>query len=139
MTLNESEGSRTLGMERLNNCFDRPFICIQGLERLDSENGQLMNCGVYIMTNASHRTLYVGMSTDLPSRVESHRQMSIPGFTQRYRCTKLVYYEGCSDQDQAYLREKQLKGWTRVKKVGLINQFNSTWKDKFEDLITEST
>jgi putative endonuclease len=96
-----------------------------------------MHCGVYIMTNASQRTLYIGMSTDLPSRIQVHRNCEVRGFTQKYRCTKLVYYEGCIDEDQAYLREKQLKGWTRIKKVGLINQFNPAWRDMFEDLIAD--
>ncbi len=91
------------------------------------------------MTNESHRTLYIGMSTHLVARVETHREGLVVGFTQKYRCTKLVYYESCEDEDQAYIREKQLKGWTRVKKVGLINQFNPRWKDVFEDLITDST
>ena len=96
-----------------------------------------MYCGVYIMTNESQRSLYTGMSTNLPSRIEVHRDGEVRGFTQRYRCTKLVYYEGCADEDQAYLREKQIKGWTRIKKVGLINQFNPTWRDMFEDLIND--
>ncbi len=96
-----------------------------------------MYCGVYIMTNQSQRSLYIGMSTDLPSRIEVHRDGGVAGFTQRYRCTKLVYYESCENEDQAYIREKQLKGWTRVKKVGLINQLNPTWRDMFEDLITD--
>jgi len=98
-----------------------------------------MHCGVYIMTNESHRSVYIGMSTDLPQRIDTHRQGLVAGFTQKYRCTKLVYYEACPDPDTAFLREKQLKGWTRVKKVGLINQFNPKWRDVFEDLITACT
>ncbi|MFA5946384.1 MAG: GIY-YIG nuclease family protein [Patescibacteria group bacterium] len=96
-----------------------------------------MNCDVYIITNESHRTLYVGMSTDLPARIYSHREGLVDGFANRYRCKKLVYYEGCDDPDQAYLREKQLKGWTRVKKLGLINQFNPKWTDLYDHLITD--
>lgn len=75
-----------------------------------------MNVGVYIMTNASHATVYVGMSTDLPSRIESHRSGTIDGFAKKYRCTILVYYEGCESVDHAYVREKQIKGWTRLKR-----------------------
>ena len=96
-----------------------------------------MNCGVYIMTNDSHRTLYIGMSTDLPARVDSHKKNLTEGFTEKYRCHKLVYYEGCESIDAAYLREKQLKGWTWVKKVGLINMTNPEWRDLFEDLIRD--
>jgi putative endonuclease len=94
-----------------------------------------MYCGVYIMTNLSQATLYIGMSTDLPSRVQSHKDGTVEGFTKRYRCTKLVYFEGCEDADSAYLREKQLKGWTRQKKVDLININNPGRKDLFSDLI----
>jgi putative endonuclease len=77
------------------------------------------------------------MSTDLPARVESHKQGLTEGFARRYRCNKLVYYEGCEDIDQAYKREKQLKGWTRIKKVNLINQFNPEWRDMFTELISD--
>ena len=95
-----------------------------------------MHCGVYIITNISHRTLYVGMSTDLPSRIQSHRDRNVDGFAKKYRCFKLVYYEGCVDPDHAYKREKQIKGWTRIKKTGLITATNPTWRDLFDDLIT---
>ena len=95
-----------------------------------------MHCGVYIMTNLSHRTLYVGMSTDLPARVYSHQRGTVDGFAKKYRCTILVYFEGCDSVDAAYLREKQIKGWTRAKKVNLINAYNSEWKDLMEELIT---
>ncbi len=89
------------------------------------------------MTNDSHQSLYIGMSTDLPARILQHREGEIPGYTQKYRCHKLVYYEACEDADEAYLKEKQMKGWTRVKKVGLINYTNPTWKDLFENLIKD--
>jgi putative endonuclease len=97
-----------------------------------------MACGVYIMTNESQSTLYVGMSINLAQRVDVHRHGLVQGFALKYRCTKLVYYEACPNVDSAYLREKQIKGWTRLKKVGLINYFNPKWRDLFEDLITES-
>ncbi len=97
----------------------------------------MSHCGVYIMTNESHSALYVGMSADLPMRVSSHKEGNIEGFTKRYRCYKLVYYEGTDEIEQAYAREKQLKGWTRIKKMGLINYTNPEWEDLFEKLITD--
>ena len=108
----------------------------KGLERgvLESYERRL-----YIMTNESHRTLYVGMSSNLPVRVDAHKNDINEGFTQRYKCHKLVYYEGCDDVDQAYKREKQIKGWTRLKKVALINNTSATWRDLFEDLINDCT
>ncbi len=97
-----------------------------------------MNVGIYIMTNASHSTLYVGMSTDLPERIASHKEGLVDGFAKKYRCTILVYYEGCDSIDHAYIREKQIKGWTRNKKVALIQMRNPTWNDVYKELIAES-
>lgn len=83
---------------------------------------------VYIM--ASHTgTLYVGMTKDLESRVLQHKQGQIKGFTQKHGCARLIYYEEIQYADKAIAREKQLKGWNRVKKEALINSFNSAWKD----------
>ncbi len=96
-----------------------------------------MNCGVYIITNSSHRSLYIGMSTDLSARIASHREALVDGFAKRYRCKKLVYYAACETPDEAYLLERQMKGWTRAKKIGLINYTNPSWKDLFEDLIRD--
>jgi putative endonuclease len=98
-----------------------------------------MNCGVYIMANESHSTLYVGMSSCLPDRVQSHKDGDIPGFTSKYRCTKLVYYEGCPDEDASYIREREIKGWRRQKKLALILTRNPEWKDLFEELIEDCT
>lgn len=89
------------------------------------------------MANQSDSTIYVGMSTDLPARVESHKEGDVWGFTKKYHCTKLVYYEGCDDEDSAYIREKQIKGWTRAKKNALISYKNPKWADLFEELIAD--
>jgi putative endonuclease len=75
------------------------------------------------------------MSTDLPSRIESHREGLVEGFAKRYRCHKLIYYAGYSDADEAYMREHQIKGWSRLKKMTLIASQNPLWKDLYEDLI----
>lgn len=96
-----------------------------------------MNCGVYIITNDSHQTLYVGMSVDLPGRIASHKEELVEGFAKKYRCTKLVYYEGCESVDEAYVREKQIKGWTRMKKHTLIDLKNPKWEDLYERLIED--
>lgn len=78
------------------------------------------------------------MSTDLPQRIASHRSGFVDGFAKKYRCTILVYYEGCESVDHAYLREKQLKGWTRDKKRALITMGNPSWRDLFDDLVRDS-
>ena len=64
---------------------------------------------IYIMSNTNNTVLYIGITNDLVRRVTEHRSFSVPGFTQRYCCDKLVYYEEYSDVEQAIYREKQLK------------------------------
>ncbi|NJL77907.1 MAG: GIY-YIG nuclease family protein [Richelia sp. RM2_1_2] len=86
------------------------------------------NYYVYIMTNNS-KTLYTGMTNDLTRRVYEHKQKLIPGFTQKYNITKLVYFEETSDVNAAIVREKQIKGWLRTKKITLIESVNPDWKD----------
>ena len=86
------------------------------------------NYYVYIMTNNS-KTLYTGMTNDLTRRVYEHKQKLIPGFTQKYNITKLVYFEETSDVNAAIAREKQIKGWLRAKKITLIESMNPDWKD----------
>jgi putative endonuclease len=83
---------------------------------------------VYIMTNRSG-TLYVGMTNDLLRRVDEHRQGRIPGFTSRYKITRLVHAESCSDVVAAIAREKEIKGWRREKKLALIAESNPDWID----------
>lgn len=83
---------------------------------------------VYILTNAS-RTLYTGVTNDLERRVFEHKRRLIPGFTQRYNLTRLVYFEEFGDIRDAIAREKQIKGWVRATKVALIQATNPTCQD----------
>ena len=83
---------------------------------------------VYILSNAS-RTLYVGVTNDLERRVCQHKEKRIEGFTKKYNVTWLVYYEQTRDVEAAILREKQIKGWRRAKKVELIESCNLGWRD----------
>lgn len=86
------------------------------------------NYYVYLLTNRS-RTLYIGMTNSLLSRIEQHKQRQVPGFTRRYNIDKLVYYETFSEVLDALAREKQLKGWSRKKKIALIESSNPDWDD----------
>ena len=88
---------------------------------------------VYIMTNESG-TLYTGVTNDLQRRVYEHKSKRVPGFTSRYNIKKLVYFESTSDVNSAITREKQIKGWTRAKKIALIELVNPKWKDLSADL-----
>ena len=83
---------------------------------------------VYIMTNGA-RTLYIGVTNDLVRRVYEHKQKVIDGFTKKYNITYLVYYETTSSVESARIREKQLKGWLRDRKIALIEAYNHQWKD----------
>lgn len=83
----------------------------------------------YILANKSDTTLYIGVTNDLERRVTEHRSGTIPGFTQKYNCHKLVYFESFSDVEQAIAREKQLKKWSRSKKDALIDTMNKERKD----------
>lgn len=87
------------------------------------------NYFVYLLTNANRTVLYIGVTNDLARRIEEHQSGERPGFTQRYRLNRLVYYELYPDARAAIEREKQLKGWTRAKKELLVAQANPKWMD----------
>lgn len=90
---------------------------------------------VYIMTNYNKTTLYTGVTNNLKRRVYEHKNKLIDGFTKRYNITFLVYYECFDNIQEAILREKQLKGGSRQKKIDLINDFNPEWKDLYTSII----
>jgi putative endonuclease len=80
------------------------------------------------MTNGS-KTLYTGVTSDLEKRVFEHKNKLVPGFTSKYNITRLVYFEITEDAYSAISREKQIKGWTRSKKINLIGLKNPSWED----------
>ncbi|AFN73771.1 excinuclease ABC subunit C [Melioribacter roseus P3M-2] len=90
---------------------------------------------VYIMTNKHNTTLYTGMTNNLIRRVYEHKNKLTNGFTKRYNCTKLVWYEIHDTPVNAIKREKQIKAGSRKKKLDLINKLNPEWKDLYFDLI----
>ena len=86
------------------------------------------------MTNQYDSMLYIGMTNDLSRRITEHRSGDIPGFTTDYRCHKLVYHEHYFEVEDATAREKQLKRWSRAKKVDLIERMNPRWLDLADDI-----
>jgi putative endonuclease len=88
----------------------------------------------YIMTNNNNTVLYTGITNNIVRRVQEHKEGINPGFTDKYRVTKLVYYELSPTAESAILREKQLKGGPRKKKEELIESFNPEWRDLSDDL-----
>ena len=90
---------------------------------------------VYIMSNKTNSTLYIGVTNDIIRRAEEHKNGVVDGFSNKYNTHKLVYYEQTNDVDSAIAREKQLKGWIRAKKEKLINAKNPEWKDLSEEFM----
>ena len=88
---------------------------------------------VYILTNAHHSVLYTGVTNDLERRCYEHRQKKIKGFTQKYNVDKLIYFQRLDFIDLTIVREKQIKGYSRAKKIALIDQFNMEWKELYCD------
>ncbi len=86
-------------------------------------------CAVYIMTNYSETSLYIGVTSDLPKRVCEHKNKIFKGYTEKYNVDKLVYYEVTDSIEAAINREKQLKRWHRQWKINLIKEFNPDFKD----------
>ena len=78
--------------------------------------------------------LYIGVTTDLVRRVSEHRQSLIPGFSKRYNCTRLVWYELHEDVRVAIQREKNLKRWYRDWKIALVEKSNPAWRDLFFEM-----
>ena len=79
---------------------------------------------VYIVTNRNDSVLHVGVTNSLSRRIWQHRESTGANFPALYHCKKLIYYEHYANVYEAIAREKQLKRWSRVKKVALINRFN---------------
>jgi putative endonuclease len=89
---------------------------------------------VYILASRIGGTLYFGVTNDLSRRVYEHRSKVIPGFTNRYDVSRLVYFEQFSDIENAIRREKRLKKWNRAWKVRLIEESNPDWIDLYPQL-----
>jgi putative endonuclease len=89
---------------------------------------------VYIMANRRNGAVYTGVTSDLPQRVWQHRESLIDGFTKRYGCKLLVWYELHSTMEHAIEREKQVKAGSRKKKLRLIEATNPQWRDLFADI-----
>jgi putative endonuclease len=83
---------------------------------------------VYILTNRS-KTLYVGMTNDLQRRVSEHKARQGSVFTTKYNIDRLIYFEETGDVREAIAREKQIKSWSRAKKLALIASMNPEWRD----------
>ena len=91
-----------------------------------------MSYFVYIIANYTHKVLYTGVTNNLELRVLQHKNKIVEGFTSRYNCNQLLYYQVFNFAQEAIDAEKKIKGWVRAKKDKLINDFNPGWKDLSE-------
>jgi len=89
---------------------------------------------VYILTNKKNGTLYTGVSSNLIKRVFEHKEGVVNGFSKRYGCKTLVFYEVSDSIISAIEREKQIKGWLRSKKIELIESMNPEWSDLYDSI-----
>ena len=88
---------------------------------------------IYIMTNYSQTSFYIGVTGNLQKRVWEHKNKFVEGFTKRYNIDRLVYYELTDSVETALNREKQLKRWHRDWKINLIKEMNPQFKDLSTD------
>jgi len=87
------------------------------------------------MCSINHSTLYVGVTSNIASRVYEHKRKVYPGgFSSRYNCVKLVYYQRFELIIEAIAEEKRIKGGSRKKKEDLINSMNPGWKDLYDEI-----
>ncbi len=89
----------------------------------------------YIMTNKPRGTLYCGQTDDLNRRAWEHRRHVAPGFTDKYNCEILAWYEVFDTREEAVAREHQIKNWKRVWKIELVEEINPQWRDLAETLL----
>ena len=90
---------------------------------------------VYIMTNKYNKVLYTGITNNLTRRVYEHKNNIVEGFTLKYKVHKLVYYDYTENVMSAIEREKQIKGWSRCKKIELIESMNPKWEDLYDKIL----
>lgn len=90
---------------------------------------------VYILSNKNRTTIYIGVTSNILQRVGQHKSKFYKGFTAKYNCDRLVYYQEFESIVQAIAYEKKLKAGNRAKKESLINSQNPEWKDLDEEWI----
>ena len=95
-----------------------------------------MRPAVYIMASKRNGTLYVGVTSNLPQRAWQHREGVADGFTKKYSCKLLVWFEMADTMEIAIAREKRLKGGSRAKKLALIEAGNPEWIDLYPGIAT---
>ena len=89
----------------------------------------------YIITNQNHTVYYTGFTDDVARRTYEHMHKLLDGFTKKYNCNKLIYFEEFSSMEEAKHREKQIKRYKRAWKENLINEMNPNWNNLYEEFM----
>lgn len=105
-------------------CHSEGNVVTVGIQR--SERKKMW---VYILTNHTNNVLYTGVTNDIMRRTYKHRSKCVNGFAEKYNAYKLVYAEETNSAEEAIAREKQIKSWSRKKKLALIETLNPNWVD----------
>ena len=90
---------------------------------------------VYMMANKNNNVLYIGVTNDLIRRVNEHKNGKIEGFTKKYNCHKLVWFQHTNDVTSAITKEKRMKKWKREYKENVIREMNPDWTDLYDELV----
>ena len=105
----------------------------QVVEMTEREN--MKQPAVYIVSNFQRTVFYTGVTSNLVQRIWQHKEGAVEGFTKRYQCKYLLYYELADNMESAIIREKQIKDYRREKKKVLIEGMNPEWKDLYESIL----
>ena len=97
-----------------------------------------MQPAIYMMANERNGVIYTGVTSNLVKRIYEHRNSIIEGFTKKYGCKTLVFYELHATMESAITREKQIKGGSRKDKILLIEGLNESWRDLYDDILNEA-
>ena len=89
---------------------------------------------VYIIASKPHGTIYIGVTSNIIRRIYEHKNKLVEGFSSKYSCKLLIYYEVFDSIKNAIYREKIIKAWSRKKKLALVNKRNPDWQDLYSEI-----
>lgn len=110
------------------------LIQLNHSHHVSSQGSTMKSYYVYILASKQNGTLYVGSTSDLVKRIWEHKNKVIAGFTEKYNVNQLVYYEEHQMYVEAARREKRFKNWCRQWKLNLIEEFNPSWRDLYDEI-----
>ena len=137
MTACHSEGKDVSGLLNMTACHSEARSAEESIVLTEMQDSTNAKGFIYIVTNKNKTTLYVGVTSNLKKRIWEHKNHVVKGFTDKYNCENLVYFECFLDIKDAIEREKYIKGKKRVFKENLINEINPKWIDLYDYLFTD--